>query len=165
MFGNFLTINVITNLFNFAHCRETKEFPEYTFLDVTGDEIEELIIRCGKYKLYVIQNVHGALKIIFDTAEYESCLVKGNGRTGICISFYGHMSENVSYHFFDESGKADISLEECWDSEGEMYYRSCDNILFEWHSISEGEYYDMTEMMTEIDIDWQKLEDPNYGND
>ena len=159
--GGKIVSHTITNLFNFAYCREAKEFPEYTFLDVTGDGIEELIIRCGKYQLYVIQNVHGVLKIIFDTAEYESCLVKGNGKTGICTSFYGHMSENVSYDFFDESGKEVISLEKYWDSEGEMSYMSYDNILFEWHSISEGEYSDMTEMMTEIDIDWYQLEEPN----
>lgn len=158
--------DTITNLIDFAYCRQNKEFPEYTFLDMTGDGVEELIINCGR-KLYVIQSNYGVLKVIFSTIEYDkSYLVKGNGRTGICVSFSGHMSKNKAYYFLDENGKNNISLDVYWDSDGKRYYRSYDNNCFEWHYISEGEYYDMTEMMeAKTDIDWYKLEEPNYGND
>ncbi|MBD5494414.1 MAG: hypothetical protein HDR12_08605 [Lachnospiraceae bacterium] len=156
----------ITNLINFAYCRQNKEFPEYTFLDMTGDGVEELIINCGR-KFYVIQSNYGVLKVIFSTVEYDkSYLVKGNGRTGICVSFSGHMSTNKAYYFLDENGKNNISLDVFWDSDGKMYYRSYDNNCFEWHYISEGEYYDiMSGMAAKTDIDWYKLEEPDYGND
>ena len=159
----------ITNLIDFSHCRKYKITPQYAFLDMTGDGVEELIINCDRYKLYVIQNVHGVLNVIFevyaDTSPNISLMVKGNGRTGICFSYNDRYCLYETYYFLDDHGKKKISLRTDWDSEGEKSYSSYDNGSFEWYNISEGEYYDITEMMTEIDIDWQKLEDPNYGND
>lgn len=153
----------ITNLIDFSYCRKYKITPQYAFLDMTGDGVEELIINCDRYKLYVIQNVHGVLKVIFEVNADIGLMVKGNGRAGICASYSDRDSLSKIYYFLDENGKKQIPLDAVWDSEGEVSYRCYDS--FEWYSISEGEYYDMTEMMTEIDIDWQKLEDPNYGND
>lgn len=155
----------ITNLIDFSHCRKNKITPQYAFLDMTGDGAEELIINCDRGELYVIQNDIGVLKVIFNSPEYSGAakLVKGNGRTGICTLYSNRDSSCNIYNFLDENGKKQIPLDAVWDSEGEVSYRYYDS--FEWYSISEGEYYDMTEMMTEIDIDWQKLEDPNYGND
>ena len=156
----------ITNLIDFASCRQNKKSLKYAFLDMTGDGIEELIIACGEGGLYVIQYDYGALKVIFNMEDYGNANpVKWNGRTGICVFCSDNRCLYEAYYFFDENEKREISLCSGWNSEGEMSYRSCDNDSFEWYSISEGAYYDMTEIMTEMDIDWQKLEDPTYGND
>lgn len=149
----------ITKLIDFSHCRRDKITPQYAFLDMTGDGAEELIINCDRYKLYVIQNVHGVLKVIFE-ADYADTglMVKGNGRTGIYTSYSNRDSLGKIYYFLDENEKKQIPLNAVWESEGEVSYSYYDS--FEWYTISEGAYYDITEMMTEIDIDWQRLEDP-----
>lgn len=46
------------------------------------------------------------------------------------------------------------------------YYGIYDNDSFGTRDISKEEYDDITDkMITEISIDWQKLEVPDYGND
>ncbi len=157
----------ITNLIDFSYCRQNKKNPQYTFLDMTGDGVEELIISCDRGELYVIQNDNGVLIVIFNTPEYrDTNLVKGNGRTGICVSYGGRDGSTETYYFLDENGKKEISLRTDWDSEDEKSYCVYDNDSFTEYGISKGEYYDITDKtITLADIEWQKLEDPNYGND
>ncbi len=166
--GGVIVRKNITNLIDFSYHRRDKIIPQYAFLDMTGDGVEELIISCDRGELYVIQNVHGVLKVIFSSPEYTGAtkLVKGNGRVGICNSYSDRGCSYETYYFLDENGKKEISLRTDWDSEGEKSYCVYDNDSFTEYSISEGEYYDITDkMITLTDIDWQKLEDPNYGND
>lgn len=105
------------------------------------------------------------VKYVEDTAGATK-LVKGNGRVGICTSYSDRDCSYETYYFLDENGKKEISLRTDWDSEGEKSYCVYDDDSFTEYDISEGEYYDITDkMITLTDIDWQKLEDPNYGND
>ena len=154
----------ITDLINFKVCKEIKASLEYTFLDITGDGIEELIIRCNGNELYVIQCDYGILKVICHTwgnSDWDSKLIKLNGRIGVgCYSYVGNARKYTECHFFDGNGKKEISLRIDWDSENRASYSMYDSDSFKEHDISEGEYYDITEMITEMDIDWQKLEEP-----
>ena len=153
----------ITDLIDFKECKQNRGSLEYTFLDITGDGIEELIIRCYGNELYVIQCDYGILKVICNTrCDWDSSLIKFNGRTGVgCYSSAGGAGAYRDLYFFDGNEKKEISLYENWSSEdGTSYMYDSDS--FEERDISEGEYYDITDMMfTEIDIDWQKLEEPN----
>ena len=151
----------ITDLIYFAYYIEHEKTIKYTFLDMTGDGKEELIISCAG-GLCVIQCSCNVLKVIYDDGgKFSNYLIKYNGKTGICRSFSGYMSDNT-YYFFDENGNKSISLKGDLHSESEMSFFSCENESLGWHYISEGEYYDiMSGMVEKMDIDWQKLEIPS----
>lgn len=165
----------ITDLFDFEHIRQYKRTPEYTFLDMTGDGIEELIIFCNDdpERLCVIQCSYGILKVIHDLdGRCNAFLIKYNGRTGICHDWGIQSGEDRHYYYFlDEEGKTEIFIDDCerYDESSEdfkHFYSMSDNDSFEECDISKGEYYDiMSGMVTRMDIDWYKLEEPDYGND
>lgn len=144
---------------------------KYTFLDMTGDGIEELIISTG-CKIYVIQYSGGVLKVIQDAVggNFGAYLVKYNGSMGVCCDFGGHVGGNEqNYYFFDGKGKKLINLGDYQDfledgTESRSYSMS-DNDSFEWRDISIGEYYDIDgAIVTDMEIDWQQLEESCYGN-
>ena len=161
----------ITDLLDFEHIRQYKRTPEYTFLDMTGDGIEELIIFCkdDPERLCVIQCSYGILKVIHDLdRRCEAFLVKYNGRTGICCDYGIQNGEDRHYYYFlDEEGKREIFIDdwERYDESGEdlkHFYGMSDSDSFEECDICKGEYYDIRSGMVEkVDIDWQKLEEPN----
>ena len=161
----------ITDLLDFEHIRRYKRTPEYTFLDMTGDGIEELIIFCkdDPERLCVIQCSYGILKVIHDLdRRCEAFLVKYNGRTGICCDYGIQNGEDRHYYYFlDEEGKREIFIDdwERYDESGEdlkHFYGMSDSDSFEECDICKGEYYDIRSGMVEkVDIDWQKLEEPN----
>ncbi|MDE6750337.1 MAG: hypothetical protein K2K21_14955, partial [Lachnospiraceae bacterium] len=163
----------ITDLFDFAYYTEHGEELKYTFLDMTGDGIEELIIQCSGTKLYVIQCNYGILSVICDAVggNFGAYLVKYDGRMGVCCDFGGHVGGNEEYYyFFDGKGKKEITLGDyqCFLEDGteSRGYLISDNDSFEKRDISKGEYYDIADkIVKEITIDWQKLEEPDYGND
>ncbi|MDE5598394.1 MAG: hypothetical protein K2J04_11240 [Lachnospiraceae bacterium] len=152
----------------------------YAFLDMTGDGIEELIIRCGSsIRIAVIQCSYGTLKVIQDVSRDlgerygEVYLVKRNGKTGIYrdCGAVGNGAGWDEYYFWDKKGNSEIFIEE-----SEYFDKSINEFTnsysmtsigcFDGRAITKGEYYDIKGgMMTEMDIDWQKLEEPNYGND
>ena len=148
----------------------------YTFLDMTGDGMEELIIRCGSSeRICVVQCCYGTLKVIYDMPRDsgesygEVYLVKRNGRMGIYRDCYTKRSSEEwnEYYFWDEKGKKEIVIywDEHFDKEiADFIHSYCmkDIDCFESRYITEGEYYDIKDgMITEMDIDWQKLEEPN----
>ncbi len=144
----------------------------YTFLDMTGDGTEELIIRCGSSeRICVVQCCYGILKVIYDMPRDlgesygEVYLVKRNGRMGIyrdCDTKRSSEEWN-EYYFWDEKGKKEIVIheDEYFDKEIADFihsYRMKDIDCFESRDITKGEYYDIKGgMITEMDIDWQKL--------
>lgn len=159
----------ITNLLDFEHIRQYKITPEYTFLDMTGDGIEELIIFCNDdpERLCVIQCSYGILKVIHDLdGRCDAFLVKYNGRTGICHD-WGTQSglERHYYYFLDEKGPKEIYIddEERYDKSNEdfkHFYSMNDTDSFEDYDISKGEYYNiMSGMVEKLDIDWYQLEE------
>ncbi|MDE7283955.1 MAG: hypothetical protein K2N85_10310 [Lachnospiraceae bacterium] len=153
----------IMDLIDFKNCKQNRASLEYAFLDITGDGIEELIIRCYGNELYVIQSDYGILKVICITrGDWNSELVNFNGRAGVgCFSGNGSGGWK-EYYFFDGNAKKEIFLYENYDSADGTSYQMNDSDSFEERDISEGEYYDITdEMIIRIDIDWQKLEEPN----
>lgn len=141
---------------------------EYTFLDMTGDGIEELLISYDEHpddRLLVIQYSHGMLNEIFDIAANKSSvyLVKYNGRTGICQDYYVHMGEDRNYYYYldgKEHRETYIDAYERLDETGEnleQFYCMNQYDGFEERSISKGEYYDIKSGMgTKVNIDWQK---------
>ena len=166
--------DVITDLVDFAYYRKNEKYSEYAFLDMTGDGIEELLIRCNLDRLYVIQYNCGVLKVICEAVEgnYGTYPVKWNGRCAVCCS-YGSFSgmNREEYYFLDGKGKNQIFLYDSYQESQEdvtegWYYGIYDNDSFGTRDISKEEYDDITDkMITEISIDWQKLEVPDYGND
>ena len=169
----------ITDILNHGHSGGAVT---YTFLDMTGDGIEELIIRCGSNaRICVIQCCYGTLKVIYDMPREldenygygNAYLVKCNGRMGIYCDCNTRRSDEEwnEYYFWDEKGKKEIVIYKHahFDTEIADYtysYSMKDIDCFESRAITKGEYYDIKGgMITKMDIDWQKLEDPNYGND
>ncbi len=159
----------ITDLLDFEHIRQYKITPEYTFLDITGDGIEELIIFCNDdpERLCVIQCSYGILKIIHNLdGRCDAFLVKYNGRTGICHD-WGTQSglERHYYYLLDEEGPKEIYIDdlERYDEESEdfkHFYSMSDTDSFEDCDINKGEYYDiMSGMVEKLDIDWYQLEE------
>ena len=161
----------ITDLLDFEHIRQYKRTPEYTFLDMTGDGIEELVIyyEDDPERLCVIQCSYGILKVIHDLdGRCDAFLVKYNGRTGICHDWRIQNGEDSNYYYFlDEEGIKEIFIDDCqrYDESSEdwkHFYGMSDSDSFEECDISKGEYYDIRSGMVEkVDIDWQKLEEPN----
>ena len=159
----------ITDLLDFDHIRQYKRTPEYTFLDMTGDGIEELIIFCSDdpERLCVIQCSYGILKVIHDlNGRCDAFLVKYNGRTGICHD-WGIQSglERHYYYFLDEKGPKETYIDDCerYDESSEGFkhsYSMNDTDSFEDCDISKGEYYDiMSGMVEKLDINWYQLEE------
>ena len=159
----------ITDLLDFEHIRQYKRTPEYTFLDMTGDGIEELIIFCNDdpERLCVIQCSYGILKVIHNlNGRCDAFLVKYNGRTGICHD-WGIQSglKRHYYYFLDEEWPKDIYIddEERYDKSSEdfkHFYSMNDTDSFEDCDISKGEYYDiMSGMVEKLDINWYQLEE------
>ena len=153
----------ITELIDFKECSGSW----YTFLDMTGDGIEELVIDCSsEYEnMYVIQYSCGVLKVIWNGVggKRGTYPMEYSGRTGICRDFFDDSRE---YYFFDGKGKTKIILRDYTSSqenrEGDWSHHRYDTDSFEERDISVGEYYDITDKITkEINIDWQKLEKPN----
>ena len=149
--------------------------PYYAFMDMTGDGIDELVIRCSEGKLYVIQCVYGTLRVIQEAAGgiFGVHLIRYGEKIGICCEGSGAGYYIRSYYFLGENflnknGQKVITLEERQDhnEDGEESKTYCarDNISFEYRDISEGEYYDIAGKMIWIPdsyIEWYKLED-NY---
>ncbi len=159
----------ITDLIDFESYKDVKGNLEYAFLDMTGDGIEELVIKCAYTNLYVIQSDYGILKVIFCAVggNYGTYLVKYDGRIGVCCNFGGHVGANEEfYYFFDGKGKKEITLgdyqrflEDGTESRG---YCISDNDSFESRDISTGEYYDIVDKIVSANtIDWQRLEELN----
>lgn len=166
----------ITDLIDFNYIREYKLTPEYTFLDMTGDGIEELIIfyKGDTERLCVIQCCYGVLKVIHDIdgRVFDAYLVKCNGRMGIYRDCGIQNGEDRNfYYFLDDEGKKEILIEddERYDESDEdvkHFYSMNDSDSFEKRDITKGEYYDiMSGMVIKMDSDWYKLEEPDYGND
>ena len=163
--------NTITDLLDFEHIRQYKRTLKYTFLDMTGDGIEELIIFCNDdpERLCVIQCSYGILKVIHDLdGRCNAFLVKYNGRTGICHDWGIQSGEDRHYYYFlEEEGKTEIFIDDCerYDESSEdfkHFYSMSDNDSFEERDISKGEYYDiMSGMVEKADIDWQELAVPS----
>ncbi|MDE5931043.1 MAG: hypothetical protein K2H40_00965 [Lachnospiraceae bacterium] len=159
--------DTITDLIDFAYYEENEAALKYTFLDMTGDGIEELIINCIGDNLYIIQSDHGILKVIGRTVggNLGTYLVKYDGRTGICCNFGGHVGENEEiYYFYDGKGKKEISLRDYQDFQEDgtesRSYSISDNDSFESRDISTGEYYDVSGTIVTITVDWHPLEEP-----
>lgn len=155
----------ITDLIDFEYIREYKRTLEYTFLDMTGDGIEELVIFYSgdPERLCVIQCSYGALKVIYDIdGRFNAYLIKYNGRTGICHDYGTQNGEDRNYYYFlDGKGKKEIALDEYMDWTESYFYSASDSDSFEERDISKGEYYDIMSGMVEMmDIDWQELEVP-----
>lgn len=163
----------ITDFIDFAyvrqdvHTRHYKKALEYTFLDMTGDGIEELLISCGGERLCVIQCCYGALKVILDMEErdFSTYLINDNGRTGICRAYYIQLADWNECCFLDGKGKTEIVLDVFQDEYADwtesIFYSTWDNIGFEERDIGKGEYYDiMSGAVIKADADWQKLERP-----
>ena len=161
----------ITDLLDFEYIRQYKRTPEYTFLDMTGDGIEELIIyyEGDPERLCVIQCSYGVLKVIHDLdGRCDAFLIKYNGRTGICHNWGIQNGEARHYYYFlGEEGKKEIFIDD-WERYDESsedfihFYGMSDSDSFEECDICKGEYYDiMGGMVEKVDIDWQKLEEPN----
>ncbi len=159
----------ITELVDFAFYKEDTESLEYTFLDMTGDDIEELVINCDNINLYVIQNDSGKLKVICLTAggNFGTYLVNYDGRMGICCNFGGHVGANEQiYYFLDGKEPREIRigdyqyfLEDGTESRG---YCISENDSSENRDISTEEYYDITnKIIREITLDWHPLDDPD----
>lgn len=159
---------LIDKYYTYINDRETLQ---YTFLDITGDGIEELIINCGRDRLCVIQCSYGVLKVIHATTggPYKAYLIKYNGKIGIRWDYGINKGEEKYdvYYFLNGKGKKEISLEEYQDWWKEkIIYSAEDNDSFEERDIEKGEYYDiMSGIVKMTDIDWYKLEEPDYGND
>lgn len=159
--------DTITDLIDFAYYEEDREALEYTFLDMTGDGIEELVINCCGDNLYIIQSDHGILKVIGRTVggNFGTYLVKYDGRTGVCCNFGGHVGANEEiYYFYDGKGKQEISLSDYQDFQEDgtesRSYSIRDNDSFESRDISTGEYDDVSGMIIIITADWYPLEEP-----
>lgn len=161
--GGKLVEETISDLIYRGYAVPYHETLEYAFLDMTGDGVEELIIRCGG--IWVVQCSYGALKAIYDTDEYGDYLIRCNGRIGICHAYSTRNGDDCNeYCFLDEQGKSEIFIDTCerYDTSGDEYksfYSVFDNDSFDTRDISKGEYYDIMSGMTEITIDWQKMED------
>ena len=147
----------------------------YAFLDMTGDGIEELIIRCdSSIRIGVIQCSYGTLKVLYDVSRDlgerygEVYLVKHDERMGIYrdCGATRNGDEWDEYYFWDEKGKKEIFIDESeyFDKSIGDYtnsYCMMDDNCFEGRTISKGEYYDIKDgMITVIDVDWQRLEEP-----
>ncbi|MDE7340356.1 MAG: hypothetical protein K2N80_07305 [Lachnospiraceae bacterium] len=159
--------DTITDLIDFVYYEEDREALEYTFLDMTGDGIEELVINCSSDNLYIIQSDHGILKVIGRTVggNYGTYLVKYDGRTGVCCDFGGHVGANEEiYYFYDGKGKQEISLSDYQDFQEDgtesRSYSIRDNDSFESRDISTGEYDDVSSTIIIITVDWYPLEEP-----
>lgn len=135
--------DTIMDLIDFAYYEEYKDALEYTFLDMTGDGIEELIIHCSSNNLYIIQSDHGILKVIGRTV---------GGNLGTYLIKY------------DGKGKKEISLVDSQDVQEDgtesRSYSISDNDSFEWRDISTGEYYDVSGTIITLTVDWYPLEEP-----
>ena len=158
----------ITDLIDFDYIRQNKRTLEYTFLDMTGDGIEELVIfYSGEIgRLCVIQCSYGALKVIFDLdGGYDVYFVKYNGMTGICYdySLETRGAERKYCYFLGGKGKKEIVLDIFHAESGEStFYSMNDNDSFESRDISAGEYYDIADKIVSANtIDWQRLEEPD----
>lgn len=165
--------DTITNLIDFLYYDKVGVVAEYAFWDMTGDGIEELLIRCSS-SLYVIQCDYGVLKVIQSAVggNLGTYLISNGERTGICCDFGGHVGGNQEYYyfldqnFFIKNGKNCIALGDYQDynENGEEIRSYCirEADSFEWYDISEGEYYDIADaMMTLSDsvIGWKSLEE------
>ena len=162
--------DTITDLINFKYADD----PCYAFIDMTGDEIEELVIR-GGYKLYVIQCDYGTLKVIQEAAggTLGAHLVTYGEKIGICcvssgVEYYRRDYYFLGENFLNKKGQKFIALEEKQDynEDGEEIKTYCarDNISFDYRDISEGEYYDIADKiiwMPDSYIEWHRLE-ANY---
>lgn len=167
----------VTDLVDFASAQEYEIFPQYIYLDMTGDGIEELLIwEYGRANFYIIQCEYDILKVIGRFNEQHITPVMWNGR-GMAIECRVDDGVDIDIgvretnYFFDGKGKNEVcSRYDYQESEGseteEVHYWIKDNDSFEEREMSRGEYCDITDAtITEIDIDWQKLEAPAYGND
>ena len=159
--------DTITDLIDFKYADD----PCYAFIDMTGDEIEELVI-CGGYKLYVIQCDYGTLKVIQEAAggTLGAHLVTYGEKIGICcvssgVEYYRRDYYFLGENFLNKKGQKFIALEEQQDynEDGEEIKTYCarDNISFDYRDINEGEYYDIADKiiwMPDSYIEWHRLE-------
>ncbi|MCM1388621.1 MAG: hypothetical protein NC231_14940 [Bacillus sp. (in: Bacteria)] len=160
--------DAVTDLADFTYAKMNNDFPQYAYLDMTGDGIEELLIWNYYFgRFYIIQCEYGILKVIYslDTSNWRGGIepVIWNGRTALKCAYHGLSGDSVIYYFFDGRGKKEVCISYL-NQESANWID--DNDSFEEREMSRGEYRDITDAtITEIDIDWQKLEAPAYGND
>ena len=171
----------ITDLIDFEYIRKYNRTLEYTFLDMTGDGKEELIIFSNgdHERLCVIQCSYGVLKVIhdidrsvFDVYTVKCNLVKCNGRTGVCHDCdIANVEDMYFYYFLGDERKNGIFVEDDErygeSSKDLIHFYSMNDIgSFKNRDITKGEYYDiMSGIVKMTDIDWYKLEDPDNGKD
>ncbi|MCM1146167.1 MAG: hypothetical protein NC407_15835, partial [Lachnoclostridium sp.] len=160
--------DAVTDLADFTYAKMNNDFPQYAYLDMTGDGIEELLIWNYYFgRFYIIQCEYGILKVIYslDTSNWRGGIepVIWNGRTALKCAYHGLSGDSVTYYFFDGRGKKEVCIR--YPNQESANWID-DNDSFEEREMSRGEYCDITDAtITEIDIDWQKLEAPAYGND
>ena len=137
----------------------------YTFLDMTGDGIEELFINCNGSRLYVIQSECGILKAIRYAMgdNFETYLVKCNEKTGICCYSDVYEDSHEEYFYFFENKMMFLGNYQNRQENGNdgKHYEMNSNDGFGRHDISMGEYYNVSGAIIAATVDWYTLEEPN----